>query len=132
MQITGSTHDQVVLYQADLRGVELAETRQSMDTYWLKQGFEESKIAKNIYVEYTATSTLTASVYYDQFTGPQYTFTLPPSQRISTRVRLPAIKYRLMRIIITSTADFQIWGGSKVEVKPVCSTKGYQTMDLVA
>lgn len=132
LQLTGSATQEMVLYQADLRGVELAETRKSMDTYWLKQGTDESKLCKQGYFEYTATAVLSGEIYYDQNPTPQFTFTLPASDRISTRVRFPAIKYRLMRVIITSTADFQIWPDSKLEVKPVCSTKGYQSMALIA
>ena len=131
LQVTGAVLSQAVLYQADLRGVILAETRQSMDTYWLKFGNDESKIAKDLYVEYTSTTALTGNFYYDQFTAPQFTFTLPASSRISTRVRLPAIKFRLLRLVVTASADFQVWGGSKILVKPVCATKGYASMDLV-
>ena len=132
LQVTGSVVEPAILYQADLRGVILAETRQSMDTYWLKQGTDESKICKQAYIEYTAAAVLNCEVYYDLSASPLFTFNLPASNRISTRVRFPAIKYRLIRLVITSTEDFQVWPDSKLEIKPVCSTKGYQAMGLVA
>lgn len=131
LQITGATTATAILYQADIRGVVLAETRQSFDTYWLKQGTDESKLCKQGYFEYTAAADLSFSIYYDLNPTAGFTFTLPASTRISTRVRFPAVKYRLMRVVATSDEDFQIWNDSKLEVKPVGTGKGYQSMDLV-
>lgn len=130
--MTGGATSKVTFYQADLRGVELSETRLSFDTYWLKFGTDDSKLAKQFYLEYTSTSTLSISVYYDGAATPGFTTTMESApQRISTWVRLPAVKFRLYRMIVTSTADFMVWPDSKVEVKPICLTKGYSTMDLM-
>jgi len=138
--LTGNVSQKVTFYQADIRAVVLAETRQSFDTYWLPSGAggnagaslgpDESKLCKNAYIEYNSTAPLTANFYYDQMTSPGYTFTLPASTRIATRIRLPAIKYRLMRVTITSTADFQIWPSSHLQMKPIIATKGYYDVNL--
>jgi hypothetical protein len=47
------------------------------------------------------------------------------------RVRLPAIKFRIFRLVMNSISDFQLWPDSKFEVKPVVATKSYQTFDMV-
>jgi hypothetical protein len=132
LQVTGSVTQQAILYQAAIRGVELAETRQSFDTYWLKFGTDESKLCKQIYIEWNSTAILSAVVFYDQSTTPLFTFSLPASSlRVSQWVRFPAIKFRLLRMVLTSTADFQLWTDSKFEVKPVCAAKGYQVFPMV-
>lgn len=132
LQIAGNVNQRVTLYQADIRAVVLAETRVGFDTYWLKFGTDESKLCKQAYVEYTSVSTLTVSVYYDGATVPLFTTTmLAAPQRVSTWVRFPAVKFRLLRMVVTGTADFQVWPDSKFEVKPVCQTKGYSVMDMM-
>lgn len=132
LQLTGSVIQRVIFYQADIRGVQLAETRQSFDTYWLQFGTSESKIVKQAYIEYTSAAPLTIDLYYDQNPNPQYSFTLPAAPiRTSTWVRFPAIKFRLFRMVTTSAADFQVWQDSKFEVKPICLSKGYSVMSMV-
>jgi len=132
LQIVGSVSQRVTLYQADIRGVVLAETRLGFDTYWLQYGTTESKIAKQFYLSYNASQSLTVNVYYDGSSVPGFSTTMLASpERVSTWVRLPAVKFRLFRMVITSTADFQVWMDSKVEVKPVCATKGYEVMQLM-
>ncbi len=127
LQVTGNTSQLVTLYQVDIRGVELAETRQTFDTYWLKFGTDESKLAKQFYLEWNSTQPLTVNVYYDGALTPEFTTTLPAEPfRMSKWQRLPAVKFRLLRMIITRAEDFQIWQDSKFEVKPVNATKGYQ------
>jgi hypothetical protein len=132
LQLTGNVIQRVIFYQADIRGVQLAETRQSFDTYWLQFGTSESKLVKQAYIEYTSTAPLNIDLYYDQNPNPQYTFTLPAAPiRTSTWVRFPAIKFRLFRMVTTSAADFQVWQDSKFEVKPICLSKGYSVMSMV-
>jgi hypothetical protein len=129
LQIVGSLTQKIVIYQVDIKAVALADTRQSFDTYVLKFGTDESKIMKQVYVEYNCTETVNVDVYYDGVLI--HTFTLPVSARISTRFRLPAIKFRLFRMVMTSGADFQLWTDSKFEVKPVCATKGYEVFNMM-
>jgi hypothetical protein len=122
---------QVYIYQVALRSIVQARTRQSIDTYWLRQGTDSSKLCRDFYCEYDSSVPLTGQVFYDQFPNAVFTFTLPASTRQSMRVRLPAVKYRLMRIIITGAADFQVWEQSYLAVKPILQgSKGYETMPL--
>jgi hypothetical protein len=46
------------------------------------------------------------------------------------RVRFPAVKYRLVRIVITGSEDWQMWDDSNIQIKGVCSGKGYEVMKL--
>lgn len=129
--LTGAGTSRIYLYQAKLKYMPLAMTRQSLDTYWDRFGDDASKIAKQLYLEYNAASDLTGNVYYDGSATPGYTFTMPQYSgvRNSLRVRLPAVKFRLARLIITAATpgkDFQVWGESRWEVKPLCQGKGYQ------
>jgi hypothetical protein len=132
LQITGSVTQKTLVYQAHMNVVQLAAIRRSFDTYDLKFGIDESKILKQMYVEYTApTSPIVVNVYYDQRATP-LVLTLPVAQtRLAMRVRLPAIKFRIFRLVMNSISDFQLWPDSKFEVKPVVATKSYQTFDMV-
>jgi hypothetical protein len=130
LQLTCAATEQVLLYQAAIRYIIQARTRQSMDTYWLRQGTDASKLSNNFFAEYDSPVPLTGNIYYDQNPNPQYTFTLPASSRQSMRVRLPAIKYRLIRIIVTGTQDFQFWDESFLTTKEICSSRGYSVMRL--
>jgi hypothetical protein len=73
-------------------------------------------------------------VYYDGSSVPGYTFTLADSGgvRTDTRVRLPAVSCRMIRFVAVCSADFQLWDGSKLDVKPLCAGKGYEQMEFVA
>lgn len=131
LQLTGATTQQVIFYQVAIRGTVLAETRQSFDTYWSSFGTETSKLLRDAYFDYNSTAPLTAIIYYDQGATAGYTFTLPASPvRISTRIRFPAVKFRLFRMVITSTADFQLWPGSFLRVKPILTAIGYNQFPL--
>ncbi len=132
LQLTAESLEQVIFYQVAIRGVMLAETRQSFDSYLIEQGTSESKLTKQMYADYTSTAALNFSVYYDQSITVGYSFTLPAApERISTRVRFPAVKYRLIRVVATSTADFQMWSCT-LETKPIVTGKGYLKMPLGA
>lgn len=130
LKLTASALQQAIFYQVAIRGVMLAETRQSFDTYVLNQGTDESKLCKQGYFDYESTAALSVNIYYDQAATAGFSFTLPAApQRISTRVRFPAVKYRLIRVTGTSTADFQMWSAD-LEVKPIVTGKGYMKSPL--
>lgn len=135
LELTGSGLDRIFLYQAKLKSLALAMTRQSLDTFWCRFSDDGSKVAKQIFVEYTASSPITGNVYYDGNSAPGFTFTLPQYNgvRNSLRVRLPAVKFRLARLILTSPSgdDFQVWNESRWEVKPLCQGKGYAFFPLM-
>ena len=134
LQISGSVTQRIYIYQAALKALPLAMTRRSFDSYWLKLGTDESKICKQVYFEYNAGSAITFNVYYDGSDVPFYSFTIPEYAGIrnAIRVRLPAVNFRLIRITAPDVAaDFQIWEDSKLDWKPLCSGKGYQTAQFV-
>ena len=131
MQLTGSGTERIYLYQAKIRHILLGETRTSYDSYDLRLGVDESKILKQLYVETTATAPITCNVYYDGNLG--FTFTIPElgGVRNALRVRLPAIKFRIIRFIFTSASDFILWETSKFEWKPLAQGKSYSTAFLM-
>lgn len=133
LQLTGAGVERIYLYQAKLKYLELAMTRQSLDTYWMRFGTDESKICKQAYFEYNAAAAISGALYYDGSSTPFFTFTLPQYSgvRNALRVRFPAVKFRLMRCILTTTADCQIWMESNFEVKPLCQGKGYQKFPMM-
>lgn len=128
LKITGNISQKITIYQVDIKAVALPDSRQSMDTYFLDFGIADSKIMKQMYVKYNSSQPINVDLYYD---GVLYfTFTIPASSLVSTRFRLPALKFRIFRMVMESTDDFMIWPDSKFEVKPVCATKGYQSFDM--
>ena len=56
-----------------------------------------------------------------------FPFTLPSTGGLRNviRVRLPAVSFRIIRFIGTSTADCQIWNTSRMEYKVLPTGKGY-------
>jgi hypothetical protein len=116
-----------------LKYLPLAMTRQSLDTYWLRFGTDESKICKQAYFEYNAGAVISGAVYYDDSPTVGFPFTLPQYSGIRNplRVRFPAVKFRMMRCILTSAADFQVWNESNFEVKPLCQGKGYAKFPMM-
>jgi hypothetical protein len=126
----------VFLYQAKIRAIGLAETRQSLDTYQRDFGTPESKMAKNVYIDYNASAPVTVTIYYDTSTTvAPFVFTLPiyNGLRKPFRQRLPAVKFRVLRMVMDSEGnDFQIWDSSNFDVKPVGQGKGYEKMPLLA
>jgi len=64
-----------------------------------------------------------------------FVFTLPQYNgvRNSIRQRLPAVKYRLMRIVLDSAGnDFQLWDSSKLAVKPLKQGSGWEVIPLLS
>jgi len=133
LKITGSVTQFVYVYQGSLKYLPLAKTRKSFDTFWLKLGTDESKVVKQVYFEYTSTTDLFFSVYYDGSATPGFTFTLPNSNgvRVSVRSRLPAVSCRLIRFVALSVNDFQIWESSRIEYKVLGTGKGWQVVEFV-
>jgi hypothetical protein len=133
LQVTGSLTQQAYIYQCAIEALTLPVTRRSIDTYKLLLGIEDSKFAKNIWWDYSATAPIVFSVYYDDGSEPGFTFTLPTNTalRNHVRTRLPAISFRDVRIIGYSTGDFMVWADSKIEFKPQGTGKGYQTAEFV-
>jgi hypothetical protein len=132
-QLTGSGIERVFLYQAKLRSIGLAQTRQSFDSYWLRMGIDESKLLKQIYAEVTAGAAISCEVFYDGSATPGFAFTVPFNGgiRFSYRQRLPAVKFRLVRFVFTSTVDFLLWETSKYEWKPCAQGKGWSVEPLM-
>jgi hypothetical protein len=134
--LSGSFTVAPILYQMDIGAAVLAESRASFDSYWIKFGVEESKLVKQLYLDYTSSNSLLCAVYADGNTIPYYQFTLgsnPARAEVPVRVRLPAIKLRQFRLIVQSSvagAGFQFWVAPRVEWKPVIEGKGYQVYEI--
>jgi hypothetical protein len=138
LKITGAISAAPILYQADLHYALLAEQRSSFDSYWVKFGTEESKIAKNLYIDYTSSAPVTVNVYVDGASSPYWTFTLPtnPNRLESVvRSRLPALPFRLWRCVMTVPVGqtLQIWSAPTLDQKMIAggNSKGYQRSELV-
>jgi hypothetical protein len=134
MMVTGEVSQWCYLYQASLEPLVLPVTRRSIDTFNLRLGIEDSKIAKNIWWEYSASAPIVFSVYYDDNPIAGFTFTLPTNNGIRNhvRTRLPAISFRDVRVVgYSAGGDFMIWSDSKIEFKPQGTGKGYQTAEFV-
>lgn len=132
LRLTCSATEAVYIYQAAIRALRLAMTRQSLDTYVRKFSTDESKICKQVFIEYTSSTPVPFTMTYDDPAWPPYNFTLPSSggNRIIIRKRLPAVKFRWQRMIALTATDFMIWDDSSFEIKPVCSGKGYEKFNL--
>jgi hypothetical protein len=132
---SGSVTTPVTLYKVHVRAVVQAEYRTSWDTWWIGEGSDEWKLYKQIFAEYAALSTLTVNAYTEgNMATPVFTFTLPatetgenPGVRQSLRVRFPATKCKLFRLVATSAGgDCQIYDDTQLEYKQLGANKGYQ------
>ena len=122
-----------IIYQLNIYAAVLAANRNTFDTYWIKFNNDESKLAKEGYFDYTSTAAITVELYADGNTVPYYTFTLPANatrSQVPERVRFPALKFRLWRLVMTSTAAFQMWNAPIIRVKPCLVGSGYSNADL--
>lgn len=133
--IAGSSTAPVFLHDVHVRALVEAESRQSFDSYWLRFGTDQWKVAKQCWIEYAATdaSGIAFAMYVDgDMSMPLFTFTLPQSaNRRTTRVRFPANKATMFRFIGISSSDFQLYmPESHVDVKEICVGKGYQKAQL--
>ena len=135
--VSGGVSSVVHLYEWHIKAAVDAELRQSYDSWWNNDGTAEYKIMKQGYFEYIAADAagLLANVYFDGSSVPSFSFTLAQSvpqaspyqgqTRTVKLVRFPAWKYKTRRIVITSASDFQLFGASFIEMKPVTTGKGY-------
>ncbi len=136
IQIAGNCVQPVYVYQIGLKALPLAKTRTSFDTFWLRLGTDESKIAKDVYLEYTASQPISMEVFYDgvsDLDNPGFSFILPTNNgvRNAIRIRLPAVSFRMIRFIGVSDGDFQIWTNSRICWKPQKVGSGYQVVEFV-
>jgi hypothetical protein len=136
LQLSWSSTIAPEIYQADIYAAMLTDVRSSLDSYWIKFGTDGFKITKQIYIDYTSTAVITVSLYADgDLSAPFYTFTLPASPlRVGSPVRVRfgnilgvgSRMLRMLRLIATSTAPFQLWSPLQIDVKPVGTQgKGY-------
>lgn len=134
LQLTCAATQRVYIYQAAIRALALAMTRQSLDTFQLRFSDDASKIAKNLYFEFTSNAVIEATIYYDDPCWPNFSFTFPNTNGVRSvqRVRLPAVKFRYLRMIMTSDEDFMCWTESRFEIKGVCVGKGYAFFALTS
>lgn len=129
--ITGSVTDVVTFNEVAIEHAMEAKVRQAFDTYWQNYGSPGYKLAKQSVIEYNAPSGLTIQQFFGGSATASYTVTLPAStQRTAKRVRFPAYKGKIIRTVITSPDDFQLYDVSNMSVKPLCTTEGYQKATL--
>jgi hypothetical protein len=132
-----------IIYQLNIYAAVLAANRDTFDSYWIKYGTDESKLIKECYFDYTSQIEIEVDLYADGGTTPYYTFFLPANplrSQVPTRVRFPALKCRLWRMImqsvtssmVVSSSPFQLWSAPTVRWKPclVGNAGGYAMMDL--
>lgn len=133
--LTGATTSVIYFNEIHIRFVMQAEYRRSFDSWWLRSGTENWKVWKQGWFEYAAQDPagITFNVYVEgNVTTPAYTFTVPQSlTRVTKRVRFPAKKAKLWRIIGTSPGDFQFYAPeSMIEIKPQSPGSGYAKVPL--
>lgn len=137
-KITASVAAAPIIYQANIEAAVLADQRNSYDSYWQKFGTDESKLAKQGYFDYSTSNDnpLTVQLFADGEETPYYSFVLPSNderEEVPMRVRFPAIKFRLWRIIVTSPpadGSFRLWTPIQIDVKPVKAGSGYQRAEI--
>jgi hypothetical protein len=129
--ITANVTVAPILYQMDIEAAILPDQRTSYDSYQQKFGTDESKLVKQGYFDLTSTVPVLVQLFADGNTVPYYAFTLaanPSRYESPMRVRFPAIKLRLFRIVMTCDPSgmFQLWSPIQVDQKKVCVGKGYE------
>jgi hypothetical protein len=133
LQLSGSVTAEVDFFEGHLRGVIEAEYRQSFDSYFDKFGTDMFKIFKQGWFEYMALDSggINFSIYLDSATVPVFTFNLPQSSvRATERVRFPAIKCKIWRMVATSASDFRFYGDSHIEWKISTDSKGWMSTKM--
>lgn len=138
LRLYGAVTSAVEIYEFFIRGVLLAEPRQTWDTYKLDFDMPGYKFAKQGWFEYNSSSLINVYVYLDD--NPNYTFyfqlpastTVPGSiGRSAVRVRFPAFKARVWRFTgVTFSSDFRMYSTSFIEWKSVNSIGGYKASRL--
>jgi hypothetical protein len=119
-EITAAVIVAPYIYQLNAYADTLAANRTSLDVYWWKFGTEETKFVKEVYFDYTATTSVALSFYVDGRSTAYYTTTLPArAERAIIRVRLPALMFRTWRLIALSDEPMQNWSAPRAKWKPV-------------
>jgi len=124
-----------VFYQMNIEAAVLPDRRTSYDSYQHKFGTDESKLVKQGYYDVTSTVPVLVQLFADGNSVPYYVFTLvanPDRYESPMRVRFPAIKLRLFRVVMTCDPSgmFQLWSPIQVDQKKVCVGKGYERSEL--
>ena len=135
IKVTGAVTAVVTLYGINFRVVLEAELRKSFDTWWLRLNTDTYKLVKQGYFEYVASDAagIIVNVYIEGQATAKYSFTLPQqTTRGARRVRFPAVKAKLWRLVATSSSDFMLYGETSLSVKPVGAEKGYAEVKLAA
>lgn len=137
LKLTGSTVSQAVFHETHIRAVIEAEERQSYDSYKLDFGSASFKFVKQGWFVYAAPDPagIEMAIYLDDNPIPSYIFTLPQTPIANTRttmkVRFPALKFRIIRLVGTSDSPFQMYTkDTELETKNCDSQKGWQKMAL--
>jgi len=136
VRLTASVTQVVDFYGFYVKASLDTEWRLSFDTYWTDFGMLGWKFAKQGWFEYVSNATITFYVYLEGSGTPTYTFDLPSSGglRAAFRKRLPPVEGKLWRFLALSSANFKLYPGSFIEMKPVCAAdqKGYTQFPLGA
>jgi hypothetical protein len=124
-----------ILYQEDINAAVLAGFKYTLDSYNIEFSSTEFKLVKEILLDLTSSQTSTYNLYAEGSTTPYFTFTLPavPS-RATIRVRFPALKMRMFRIIgnvDSGQAGIQWWSAPQIRYKIARETSGYSLFDVV-
>jgi hypothetical protein len=141
--LTAAVTGAPIIYQANIETAVLPEFRATYDSYFIKFGQDESKLIKQGFFDYTSSLPVLVNLYADGSDIVYYTFTLPPNStrsEVPTRVRFPAIKLRLWRVIMAAigsepqTNQFQLWSAVQIDQKMVIGpgSKGYSRSELVS
>jgi len=124
-----------ILYQEDVYAAVLAGVKYTLDSYNIEFSSTEFKLVKEILLDLTSAQTSTYNLYAEGSTAPYFTFTLPavPS-RATIRVRFPALKLRMFRIIgnvDSGQAGIQWWSAPQIRYKIAREISGYSLFDVV-
>jgi hypothetical protein len=137
VQITGGVTAVVTLYQMDIRIALEAENRQSWDTYQMPLAGGEYAIIKQGYFVYEAPNgPISVNVLLEGSDSAAFSFILPQTaatsdattntlSRSSVKVRFPAWKAKIWRLVGTCSGDFKLLADSFLETKPITGEKGY-------
>jgi hypothetical protein len=134
VQLTASVTAAPIIYQADIYQAVLADQTSSWDSYWKAFNSDQTKLIKQIYLDITSTGIVEVQVFSDGNTTPYFSFSIPANPtRFETpaRYRLPALKMRLFRLVMTTVSgSMQVWNPVQVDTKDICIGKGYQRSEL--
>jgi hypothetical protein len=134
LEITGAVTEAVTIYDAFIKAVVDAELRLSWDSFFVDLGTAEWKIMKQGYflVNVPDPAGLTVNVYLENSDVAAFTFNIPQTNgKVSTWIRFPATKFKLIRFVGTSPTAFQLYSDSFIEWKPCAVGKSYQKWQAV-